>query len=99
MQQDTGLVTVTEAAREAVLAFRARVDLDEKLGALLSRDEVEEAVEEAARLLQRELLELAPRLAEEIATKDNPQEIRARLETEFRDLLKRLAAALESWSD
>ncbi len=70
----------SKAARESVLAYRARVDLDAKLGLLVSRDEVEAAAEEAAQMLQRDLLELPPRLAEEIVAKDNPEEIRLRLE-------------------
>ena len=88
---------VSKAAREAVLARKAQLDLDEKLGTLLIRAEVEAAVAEAGQLLQRELLDLAPRLAEKIAVMDDKHEIAALLDTEFRALLKRVAAALASW--
>ena len=88
----------SKAARESALADRARVDLDEKLGALLSRDEVEEACEEVGRLFQRELLDLAPRLAEEMLNKDDLEEIQRRLEFHFRALLEKCATELAGWA-
>ena len=87
----------SKATREAILATKAQLDLDERLGALLVRSEVEEAIAAAGQLLQRELLDLAGRLAEKIAVMDDRREIAALLDTEFRALLKRVAAALASW--
>jgi hypothetical protein len=63
------------------------------------RAEIEAACEEGARLLQRVLLELASRLAKEIATMSNVREIQALIETEYRALLKSHAAALDGRSD
>lgn len=88
----------SKAARESVLVYRARVDLDEKLGLLVSRDEVEAAAEEAGRLLQSQLLDLPPRLAEELVAKDNVREIQARLEFHFLALLENFGAAMGSWA-
>ena len=87
----------SKAAREAVLATKAQLDLDERLGTLLVRSEVEEAIAAAGQLLQRELLDLAPRLAEKIAVMDDKREIAKLMDTEFRALLKRVAAELASW--
>ena len=87
----------SKAAREAVLATKAQLDLDERLGALLVRSEVEAACEEVGQMLRRELLDLAPRLAEKIAVMDDRHEIAALLDAEFRALLKRVATELASW--
>lgn len=94
-QADAPSYPAARAAREVVLADKAQLDLDEKLGTLVVRAEIEEALEEGARLLQRELLNLASRLAKEIATMGNLQEIQALIETECRALLKSHAAALD----
>ncbi len=85
-----------KAVRETVLAQRARVDLDEKRGLLVPRAEVEAAVYDAGLLLQRDLLELGPQLADRIATMDDPREIVEVLETEHRRILAALAASLRA---
>ncbi len=84
------------AVKETVLAQRARVDLDEKRGLLVSRVEVEDAVFDAGTVLQRDLLELGPQLAERLAAMDDPREIAALLETEHRRVLATLAVSLRA---
>ena len=74
----------SKAKREAVLADRAQVDLDEKLGLLVSRAKIEAAIFDAGRVLQRDLLELGAQLAERLASMSDPREIAALLETEHR---------------
>ena len=84
-------------ARESVLAERARLDLDEKVATLCVRGEIEEATAAAVQALRRRLSDLAPRLAEEIAALGEPREIQARMEFQFRALLKRYAGELAGW--
>ncbi len=86
----------SRAAREMVLAQRARVDLDEKRGLLVPRAEVEDAVFETGMLLQRDLLELGAQLAERLSTMDEPREIASLLETEHRRVLATLATSLRA---
>ncbi len=87
---------VAKAVRETVLAQRARVDLDEKRGLLVPRAEVEDAVYDAGTVLQRDLLELGPQLAERLANMTDVREIAALLEGEHRRVLATLAAALRT---
>ena len=87
---------MAKAVRETVLAQRARVDLDEKRGLLVSRAEVEDAVFDAGTILQRDLLGLGPQLAERLAAMDDPREIAEVLETEYRRVLAALAASLRA---
>ncbi len=97
-QAEAPSLATARAEREAALAERARIDLDEKLAGLLVRSEVEEAAREVVWVLRRELLELAPRLAEELAAMDNQRAIEVRAEFHFRALLKKYAAELDGWS-
>jgi hypothetical protein len=87
---------VAKAVRETVLAQRARVDLDEKRKLLVSRVEVENAVYDAGTVLQRDLLELGPQLAERLASMTDAREIGALLEAEHRRVLAGLAASLRA---
>ncbi len=88
--------SVSKAAREAVLADRAQIDLDEKRGLLVPISEIQDAVFEAGRTLQRDLLELAGQLAERIAAMDDSREIAALLESELRRVLATMAASLRA---
>ena len=90
---------MAKAVRETVLARRARVDLDEKLGLLVPRQEVEDAVFEAGLLLQRDLLELGPQLAERLAAMTDPKKIAELLEGEHRRVLATLAASFRANAD
>ncbi len=85
-----------KAVRETVLAKRARVDLDEKRRLLVPRREVEDAVFDAGVVLQRDLLGLGPQLAERLAAMDEPREIAALMEAEYRKILAGLAASLRA---
>lgn len=85
-----------KAVRETVLAQRARVDLDEKRGLLVSRREIEDAVYDAGAVLQRDLLDLGAQLAERLAAMSEPREIAALLETEHRRVLATLASSLRA---
>ncbi len=85
---------MAKAVRETVLAERAQIDLDEKRGLLVPIAEIQAAVFEAGMLLQRDLLELGPQLAERLASMDDPKAIAALIETELRRVLAALAASL-----
>ena len=88
--------SVSKAAREAILADRARIDLDEKRGLLVPRAEVEAAAFEVGKALQRDLLELAGRLSEILTTMTDPKAIAALVESEHRNLLRAFAASLRA---
>ncbi len=88
--------SASRAKREAVLADRAQIDLDEKRGLLVPRVEIDAAIFEAGQVLQRDLLELGAQLSERLATMDQPREIAALLETELRRVLATLAASLRA---
>lgn len=87
---------VAKAVRETVLAQRARIDLDEKRGLLVVRQEVEDAISEAGAVLQRELLELGSQLSDRLAAMDSPREIALLLEGEHRRVLAGLAATIRA---
>ena len=93
---DSPNYALAKAVRETVLAQRARVDLDEKRGLLVPRQEIEDAVYDAGAVLQRDLLELGAQLAERLAAMDKPREIAALLETEHRRVLATLATSLRA---
>ena len=97
-QAEAPSLATARAEREAALAERARLDLDEKLAGLLVRSEVEEAFEETLQVLRRQLSDLAPRLAERLATLDTAEEAQALMETEFRGLLSKCARELGAWA-
>ncbi len=88
--------SVSKAAREAILADRARIDLDEKRGLLVPRAEVEEAVFDAGAVLLRDLLEIPAQLSERLASMTQRREISALLETALRRVLATLAASLRA---
>lgn len=85
-----------KAVRETVLAKRARIDLDEKCKLLVPIAEVQDAIFDAGTVLQRDLLELGPQLAERLANMTDVREIAALLETELRCILATLAASLRA---
>ena len=93
---DSPNYALAKAVRETVLAQRARVDLDEKRGLLVPRQEIEDAVYDAGAVLQRDLLELGAQLAERLAAMDKPREIAALLETELRRVLATWATSLRA---
>ncbi len=84
----------SKAKREAVLADRAQVDLDEKRGLLVPRAEIEDAVFEAGAILQRDLLEIPAQLSERLGAMTDSREISALLEAALRRVLATMATAL-----
>lgn len=92
--------SASRAKREAVLADRAQIDLDEKRGLLVPRAEVENAAFEIGTLLQRDLLELGTQIGERLSIMTEPQEIVALLESEHRRILAAMSAKLDAkdWS-
>ncbi len=86
----------SRAARERVLARRAQIDLDARLGLLVPREEIQAAIFDAGRVLQRDLLELGAQLSERIAVMDDPREIAELLVTEHRRILAALASSLRT---
>ena len=91
--------SLAKATREAILAQRARIDLDEKRALLVPRAEIEAAVYEAGQMLQRDLLELGPQLSERLAAMASPHDIAALMETEHRRLLAKWASTLRTQGD
>ncbi len=87
---------MAKAVRETVLAQRARIDLDEKRGLLVPRQEVENAVYDAGTLLQRDLLNMAGQVSERIATMADATEIAALIEAETRAVLATMASSLRA---
>ncbi len=87
---------IAKAVRETVLAQRARVDLDEKRGLLVPRQEFENSAYDAGTVLQRDLLELGAQLAERLAAMTDTRAIAALMETEHRRVLATLAASLRA---
>jgi len=84
------------ASRATTKAQSERIDLDVKRELLVPRAEVEAHEYAIAQALQRDLLELGPQLSERLATMTVPREIAALLETEFRQVMAKLAAALRT---
>ena len=94
-QTPKGAYSTAKAAREAIAARRAQVELDEKLNKLVSRTEVEQGADALGGVLQTALLQLSVDLAEPLATMTEPAEIAALLDKNFRQLLDRLSAQVE----
>ena len=88
-----------KATREAIGAQNARIDLDEKLGRLVPRAEVEAIAYDAGQMLQGDLLELGQQLAERLVAMNDAREIAALIESEHRRVLAKLASALRDEGD
>lgn len=84
-----------QAALTTTKALKARLEFDQLLGDLVPTGEVQDAAAEAGQLLQNLLMDLAPRLADELAVAKDPAAITAHLEQEFREMLSRFAQTLE----
>lgn len=95
-QAPKGAYSKAKAARETLLARRAQIELDQMLGRLVARAEVEEGAAELAGMLQTSLLQLTVDLAEPLSTMTEPAEISTYLDGQFRQLLERLRLQLET---
>lgn len=82
------------AQREAAMAERALLELDEKRKLLVPREEVRDAIWDAGQHLQANLLTLSSSIAERLAAMEDPREIAALLDAEHRKVLEALANGL-----
>lgn len=83
------------ARREVINAEGARLDLDERLGRLVSKEDVETRVSSVFRTLRDRLLGMPAGLSERLAAQPDARAVRALLTTEIRRLLESLATDLE----
>lgn len=79
------------AAREAINARRAKIELDQILGAVTPTDEVNDAVFAANQVLQDGLLNIRRELAERLVGMTDVREIEALLRQEHRAVLEGFA--------
>lgn len=86
----------SRAEREAYQAENARLDLEERLGSLCDRDDVERRVMATFRRVRDSLLALPATVAERVAAAPDARAVRALLQAEFRRVLEALAADLDS---
>ena len=95
-RDDKPKITYAEArtAHEALKVRKAQVALDEQLGRLVPRIEVEDGAAEAAQAVQNGLLSLGRELAERLAAMTDPGEIAALIESEHRRVLSEMARIL-----
>jgi hypothetical protein len=84
----------TRTRTEAAKAETAELDLADRLGLTLRRDEVEAAVASAGAELRQVAFQMARDRAETIAAAQDVREVEKLLETMMRDLLERAANAL-----
>lgn len=82
-----------KTAREAIMAKTAQLELEKKLGQVVSRRLVEDAAAEAGMALRDGLVARAKDLADLVAVMSDPREIRAEIETADRKILERIADA------
>ena len=83
------------ARREVINAEGARLDLDERLGRLVSKDDVEARVSSVFRTMRDRLLGMPAGLSERLAAQPDARAVRALLTAEIRRVLDALATDLE----
>ena len=83
------------ARREVINAEGARLDLDERLGRLVSKDDVEARVSSVFRTMRDRLLGMPAGLSERLAAQPDARAVRALLTAEIRRVLEALATDLE----
>lgn len=87
------------ARREAINAESARLDLEERLGALVMREDVERRIAQMLRIARDRLQGLPAALAEKLAAQPDARSIRAVLQTEIRRALEALASEFDAFAD
>ena len=87
------------AQREKINAEGARLDLEERLGRLVLKDDVERRTMQVMRTARDRLLGLPARLAEKLAAQPDARAVRAVLQTEIRRALEVLARDLAALDD
>ncbi len=90
-------LTLTEARtrRESIRARSDELSLQERLGELLPRREVEDALFSAGRVARENLLGLPSRLAAELAAESDPRRVEERLTVELRRVIVEMVDALK----
>ncbi len=91
--------TAARAARESYQAENARLDLEERIGRLIDRDEAERRTFTVFRRVRDGILSIAAVAAERIAAAPDSRAVRAILDEEIRRTLDRLAAELDRADD
>ena len=81
-------------AREAIAARRAQLDLEERLGRALPKDEVEAAAYEVGQMFRERLMARNRNLGEVFATMENARQITAYLREQDLQLLADIGEAL-----
>ncbi|MBX6427160.1 MAG: helix-turn-helix transcriptional regulator [Variibacter sp.] len=87
--------TRSRALRETYQAENARLDLEERIGRLVDRAEVEHRVYNIFRRLRDRLLSLAPILSERVVAAPDARAARMIIDEEVRRMLDQLAAELD----
>lgn len=81
------------AAREMYQARLARLEYEQKIGKLVSADEVKAEAFAAARRTRDAMLNISSRIANQLAAERDPAKISARLDDEIRRALRELVGA------
>jgi hypothetical protein len=89
----------SRARREAINAENSRLDLEERLGNILFRDDVERRTTEVFRKLRDRLLGMPATLSERLASQPDAAAVRAMLTTELRKTLDGFAKSLENMAE
>ncbi len=83
------------AQREAFNAENARLDLEERLGRLIDKADVEASTMTVFRRLRDRLLSIPSTLADRLAAQPDARAVRVLLDTELRTMLETLATELD----
>jgi hypothetical protein len=89
----------SRALRELYNAEGARLDLEERLGRIADREDVEHRTMQVFRMVRDRLLGMPAALSERIAAQPDARAVRALLQTEIRRTLANLADALDHMDD
>lgn len=89
----------SRAKREAFNAENARLDLEERLGRIADKDDVEHRTMQVFRKVRDRLLGMPAGLSERLAAQPDARAVRALLQTEIRHLLTTLADELDHMAE
>jgi biotin operon repressor len=89
----------SRARREAINAETARLDLDERLGLLVLRADVDLRTTEIFRKFRDRLLGMPPTLSDVLAAKPDAAAIRTELDDQLRLMLEALAKSLDAMGE
>lgn len=94
-QTQTGRLAAAQEALTLERVKRERRENELAAGRLVSLNDAEKQRFESMRMVREQLLNVAPRLAPELAAETDPQKVFARLDVEIRAALHAVADALE----